>query len=120
MVLSLQRAWRSKEVIIALTFLFSLSLGDELNPNAVNADTGNDDTDAENVEDEPTYVILDEMKTFHRQFRIILEAGSNENCFTAEVEPNQHLKVEYSVRSGRPFMTSHLLGVFDDSKYKPY
>ena len=110
-------------MFLALTFLLSFTFGDELNTEAVNpeavnaevvnteavnpeavhaeavhAEAVNADVDGGNADDQPTYVLLDEMKTFHRQFRIILEAGSNENCFTAEVEPNQHLKIEYTVR----------------------
>jgi hypothetical protein len=100
-----------KEVITVLTLLLSFSLGDENPPNAeaVNVDT---DADDENAENEPMYVVMDEMKTFHRQMRIILEGGSNENCFTADVEPNQHLKIEYTVRN-HPilihFKTKHLI-----------
>ncbi len=90
-----------KEVITVLTLLLSFTLGDENPPNAVNVEAVNADTDAddENAENEPMYVVMDEMKTFHRQLRIILEGGSNENCFTADVEANQHLKIEYTVRN---------------------
>ena len=48
--------------------------------------------------DEPMVIRLEEVKIYQRHFRIILEAGMNENCFSVEVEPTQHLNVDYTVR----------------------
>ena len=67
-------------VLLIVTFLISTSREEETTTTA-----------------EPVVVKLEEIKVYQRQFRIILETGQQENCFTVEVDLNQHLNMDYTV-----------------------
>lgn len=54
-----------------------------------------EDDDSSTVE--PMVVKLEEVKVYQRHFRILLEMGQKENCFTVEVDPGQHLNLDYTV-----------------------
>jgi len=58
------------------------------------------DDDVTTTTEEPQVVKFEHVKIFQRQYRIILESGQRENCFSVEVDANQHLNVEYTVRYG--------------------
>ena len=83
-----------KEVSRVLVFVVLITSTTSQSQNDVTTDTPFSTT---TTPDEPVVIRLEEVKIYQRHFRIILEAGMNENCFSVEVEPTQHLNVDYTV-----------------------